>query len=68
MLRGEVICNKEDKEKLLYLINEIKKILDKYPYSSDYSVHTVTGMCRAKNSCSELQRDIETLYIAKDKF
>lgn len=68
MLEGEVICKKEDKDKLYSLVKEMKQILDKYEYSSDYSAHTVTAMCCAKNSCDKLQRDIETLYIAKDKF
>lgn len=68
MLEGEVICKKEDKEKLLSLVKEMREILDGYEYSSDYSAHTVTGMFRAQCSCYELQRHIETLYIAKDKF
>lgn len=68
MLRGEVICDKKDKDKLLSLVDEMKEILDKYEYSSDYSANTVTSMCRAKNSCSELQRNIKTLYIAENKF
>lgn len=68
MLEGEVICKKEDKDKLFSLVKEMKQILDKYEYSSDYSAYTVTAMSCAKTSCNKLQRDIETLYIAKDKF
>ena len=68
MFKSEVICDKDDKRKLILLMKEVKEILDKYPYSLDYHEHTVTAMSRAKTSCNELQRNIEILYIGNNKF
>ena len=68
MLKGEVICNEPDKEELKKLISRIEQILDKYPYTTDYNVHTHTSMMRAKETCEKLKQNINTLYIDVDLF
>lgn len=49
MYNGEVAVTKEDKAELETLILKINEILNKYPYSSDYSCNMVSAMSRAKN-------------------
>lgn len=65
MIRGEVVCKKEDKEKLISLVGEIREILNKYPYSTEYGANTVTSMTLAKNSCDTLERNIRLLSVEK---
>lgn len=68
MLKGEVICNEQDKEELKKLISRIEQILDKYPYTTDWNAHTRTSMMCAKETCTKLKQDINTLYIDVDLF
>ena len=68
MLKGEVICNEQDKEELKQLISRIEQILDKYPYTTDWNAHTCTSMMHAKETCKELKQNINTLYIDVDLF
>lgn len=57
----EVRASKEDKEALLHHIGAIQSILEKYPYTNDYSVHFVTSMSRAKTMAESLSKWIEIL-------
>lgn len=63
MINKEMICDKDDKIKLDFLMKEVKEILDKYQYKLDYSAHILTCIYRAKRSCDELQRNVELLYM-----
>lgn len=63
MFKNEVLALKEDKDRLVELINEVYNILDKYEYSSDYSIHSVTSMSRAKTAVSEAKQWISYLEI-----
>ena len=57
----EVRASKEDKESLLSHIGAIQEILEKYPYTNDYSVHFVTSMSRVKTMTESLAKWIEIL-------
>ena len=56
-----VRVSKEDKEALLYHIGAIQSILEKYPYTNDYSVNFVTSMSRVKTMAESLSKWIEIL-------
>ncbi len=58
-----VYVSKEDKKLLQKYSEEIGKILEKYPYSNDYSEHFVTTMTRLKNAFSELSHEIDLLDV-----
>ena len=47
MLGNEVIVSEVDKKEALYHINEVNKILRKYPYNSCFA-NSVTALSRAK--------------------
>ena len=61
--KSTVYVSKEDKELLQKHCEEIEKILKKYPYSNDYSIHFVTTMSRTKNSFNDMKSSIECLEI-----
>ena len=54
---------KEDKEKLEMYAERIGEILNKYPYSNDYSDHFVTAMTDVKNSYHDMKTSIRWLEI-----
>lgn len=58
-----VYVSKEDKKLLQKYSEEIGKILEKYPYSNDYSEHFVTTMTRLRNTFSELSHEIDLLDV-----
>ena len=58
-----VYITKEEKEELVKHIEVINNILDKYPYSNDYSDHFVTTMSRAKSFSKDAQKWIEYLDV-----
>lgn len=64
MAEPEVKLVEGDKSCLTDLINKIKTILDKYPYSNNYECDIVTTMCRAKNALDIL---IEQVGYMKEK-
>lgn len=61
--KSTVYVTKEDKDKLLKHIKEINHILEKYPYTNDYSDHFITTMTRVKNSCLEAEKSIGRLNV-----
>lgn len=61
MFDNEVLILKEDKEELLYHIQNINKILNRYPYQA-CNGHTVTNMSRAKNAAQDTELWINSLY------
>ena len=60
MFENEVIISESDKEKALYHIQEVNKILDKYPYSSCFA-HTITNISRAKGYSKDAEKWISYL-------
>ena len=56
MFANEVIVSVEDKEKLVQLLTEADKILNKYPYFSKPNCHTVTTISRAKGFVSDAKK------------
>lgn len=62
MFKNEVLIEKQDKEILQSSIETINEILDKYAYSKDYSLNTVTSMSKAKTLSKDLKEWIELLY------
>lgn len=58
-----VYVSKEDKEKLEMYAERIGEILNKYPYSNDYSDHFVTAMTDVKNSYNQMKKSIRWLKI-----
>lgn len=66
MFNNEVLIEKEDKAILLSNIKNINKILDKYDYSTNYNLHTVTSMSRAKTASKEAETWIKLLYANND--
>ena len=67
MFKNEVLIVPEDKKRLVELLTEAKKILDKYPFSSDIPAHTVTAMCRAKNAVKNAKEWASLLYTSDCK-
>ena len=63
MFKSEVLIEFEDKKRLLELLSEAKTILDKYPYSNDYSDHVITAMSRAKSSVKDSLTTVKCLYL-----
>ena len=61
MFPNEVLVKPKDKERLIELLTEADAILDKYPYSSDASYHTVTTMARAKSNVRFAKEWVEYL-------
>ena len=62
MFDNEVFIKKEDKAILLKNIEEINKILNKYPYYKDGThYHTVTAISRAKNFSKDAEQWIRLL-------
>ena len=61
MFKNEVIVSEEDKKEMLYHINEINRILEKYPYSSCFA-NTVTEISRVKTYSKNAAECIENLY------
>lgn len=61
MFKNEVIVSKSDKRKALYHINEVNRILEKYPYSSCFA-NTITDISRAKNFSKEAAEYIASLH------
>lgn len=59
--KNEVSVSEDDKKRLVSLIREVNEILEKYPYSSDYSQHTVTSISRAKSYSKEAETWINLL-------
>lgn len=59
---NEVFIEPKDKERLIELLTEANSILNKYPYSSDYSHHTVTSMSRAKTQVNQAMNQVKRLY------
>lgn len=62
-IKSTVYVSKEDKEALQKNCEEIEKILEKYPYSNDFSDNCVTNMTRIKTFSHELKSCIELLKI-----
>lgn len=62
MFDNEVLIKKQDKEILMSNIKNINDILDKYDYSSNYSLNTSTAMSRAKSFSKEAETWIKILY------
>lgn len=58
-----VYVTNEDKEELIKYIDAINEILNKYPYSNDYSDHFVTTMSRAKSFSKDAQKWIGYLDV-----
>lgn len=63
---NEVFIEPKEKARLVDLLTEADAILDKYPYSSDASYHTVTTMSRAKSNVSEAKDWIELLHTTEE--
>lgn len=63
MRSSTVYVTKEDKEELVKHIDAVNKILNKYPYSNDYSDHFVTTMSRAKTFSKDAQQWIGYLDV-----
>ncbi len=61
--KSEVKISKKDKDSLIKNMDEIKRILNKYPYSNDYSFNFVTAMTRVKNAADDLDHWIGILDI-----
>lgn len=55
--------SKKDKDSLIKNMDEIKRILNKYPYSNDHSFNFVTAMTRVKNAADDLDQWIGILDI-----
>jgi len=66
MFENEVIITTQDKETLLANIKNINNILNKYPYSSNYDLNTVTSISRAKSLSKEAEIWIDLLHTNKD--
>jgi hypothetical protein len=66
MFDNEVLIEKQDKEILLSNIKKINDILDKYPYSTNYSLDTATCMGRVKCLSRDAEQWIELLYTKND--
>ena len=64
---NEVYINPKEKARLIELLEEADDILEKYPYSSDASHHTVTCMSRAKSSVYEANEQVKLLYTTEEK-
>lgn len=67
MFENEVLIEIDDKRRLINLVNEMKDILDKYPYYEirDLHVHKlcpITLMSYAKNSINDVDKWIKLLY------
>ena len=67
MFQNEVLIDKNEKEKLVELVTEANKILEKYEYSSDYSHHTVTCMSRVKTLGKEFLEWCSYLYTKENE-
>lgn len=63
--KNEVFISNDDKQRLVSLINEINEILEKYPYSSDYTHHTVTTMSMAKSHSKDAETWIKLLKTSE---
>ena len=61
MFDNEVLILKEDKEELLYHIQNVNKILSRYPYQS-CDGNTATNMSRAKSASNNAELWINSLY------
>ncbi len=66
MFSNEVLIEKQDKETLMSNIKIINDILDKYAYSTNYNLHTVTSMSRAKTLSKEAEEWIKLLHTKND--
>lgn len=64
MFENEVLISKEDKDEITKDIEHIKKILDKYPYSSCFS-NSVSTMARAKCYVDQASEWIRYLHVNK---
>lgn len=53
LFENETMVDLDDKERLIELLSEASKILDRYEYQSRSSFHTVTTITRAKNAVKE---------------
>ncbi len=63
--KSTVYISKEDKESLQKYCEEIGKILEKYPYSNDFSDNFVTTITHVKNSFSTMKSSITCLEIKR---
>ena len=61
MLGNEVIVSEVDKKEALYHINEVNKILRKYPYNSCFA-NSVTALSRAKTYSKKASEWIRYLH------
>jgi predicted transcriptional regulator len=61
MFDNEVLVTKEDKERLIKLIEEANIILEKYPYFSKSKCNTVTTISRAKDDVTEYDAILKIL-------
>lgn len=55
MFGNEVIIDREDKKIIVDYMRKINTVLGKYAWSSNYDVHTVTAMSRAKSAANEAE-------------
>ena len=67
MFENEVLIEIDDKRRLINLANEMKDILDKYPYYHIRDDHAhklcpITLMSYAKNSVNDVDKWIKLLY------
>ena len=67
MFSNEVLVAKEDKERLVFLLEEANNILQKYPFSSCQG-STVTTMSRAKNAVKEAKQWCGYLEVENKSF
>ena len=61
--KSSVLVSKEDKERLQKNCEEIKEILEKYPYSNERSDNFPTSMSRVKNYFFDLNEWINLLEV-----
>jgi len=61
--KSEVKISKKDKDSLIKNMDEIRRILNKYPYSNDHLFNFVAAITRVKNAANELERWIGILGV-----
>ena len=62
MFSNEVLVEKVDKSRLIELLNEANKILDKYQFETYDGSHTVTNISRAKTFSKDALQWCSYLY------
>ena len=63
--KSSVLVSKEDKERLQKSCEEIKEILEKYPYSYDRSDNFITSMVRVKNYFFDFNEWVNLLEVSE---